>query len=229
MNPKLAIPAILLWFGPLPGQAAAPAENPAQQTNREIEAAKHRWAESPHGAMLARILPPAVEPRQVPEPDSKGAELLGKYCVQCHYLPSAHMHSPQSWPAIVERMNWRMQGKGNMGTLMKDMMEDVKAPTEDELRVLIAYLKKHGQKPINPKEYPDLKTPEGTAFDGACSQCHELPDPKRHTATEWTRVVERMKRNLEWVGTIQGKTRNPKGELKVEQILQFLHRHSRPR
>jgi len=57
-------------------------------------------------------------------------------------------------------------------------------------------------------------------------QCHELPDPKRHTAKEWRLVVERMQKNITWVGVIKSRIRNPH-ELKVQDILEFLERHSR--
>jgi hypothetical protein len=34
----------------------------------EIDTARKRWAESPHGPMLERILPPTFDRRQLPEP-----------------------------------------------------------------------------------------------------------------------------------------------------------------
>jgi len=71
------------WFFPA-ARAAAP----------EIEQAKRLWARSPHGAMLERILPPAVEPRDLPERDSDGARLTLRYCVQCHHLPNPVMNGP---------------------------------------------------------------------------------------------------------------------------------------
>ena len=111
--------------------AAAPAC--AQDATRLVEQAKKRWAESPHGPMLERILPPAFEPRELPEPNSRGARLLVRYCVQCHNLPSPAMHHAAKWPGIVDRMVPRMQGKGNMGTLMAEMMAGVKAPSAEEI------------------------------------------------------------------------------------------------
>src|SRR5437867_2663237 len=41
----------------------------------EIADAKRRWAESPHGPLLERILPPTFEERQLPQPRSRGARL----------------------------------------------------------------------------------------------------------------------------------------------------------
>jgi hypothetical protein len=58
----------------------------------ETADAKKRWADSPHGPMLERILPPTFEAGQLPEPKSSGAQLVSRYCVQCHNLPNPAMH-----------------------------------------------------------------------------------------------------------------------------------------
>src|SRR4051812_17583596 len=88
---------------------AVHAQDPAQR----LEQARKRWAESPHGPMLERILPPTFEPDQLPEPESGGARLALRYCVQCHNLPNPAMHEAGKWPVIFERMVLRMKGKGN--------------------------------------------------------------------------------------------------------------------
>src|SRR5881628_2312890 len=118
--------------------AAAPAC--AQDAIRLVEQAKKRWAESPHGPMLERILPPTFELQQLPERRSRGARLVVRYCVQCHNLPNPAMHHAAKWPAIFERMVVRMRGRGNMGELMQEMMAGVEAPTVAEAEILLAYL-----------------------------------------------------------------------------------------
>src|SRR5512138_1214287 len=130
----------------------------------EAADAKRRWEASPYGPMLERILPPTFEARELPEPGSSGAHLAQRYCVQCHNLPNPAMHHAAKWPTIVDRMVLRMEGKGNMGTLMSDMMAGVKAPTAEEKRTLLAYLRKHAQKPLDAKRYPDAFQPQGEAF-----------------------------------------------------------------
>ena len=177
--------------------------------------------------MLERILPPSIEPGQLPEPRSEGARLTARYCIQCHYLPSPQMHTAARWKTSVERMVWRMQGKGNLGELMKAMMDKVEAPTEQEVAVLIAYLQKHGQAEMNPAD-PALKTEPGQMYSIACSQCHELPDPKRHTAREWPGVVERMKRHMTWANVVVGAdTLKTNPVLDTATILRFLQRYAR--
>lgn len=202
--------------------AAAGAADPP-----EIAQAKYLWARSPHGKMLERILPPAIAPRELPDADSDGARLTGRYCVQCHYLPNPQMHTAARWQPIVERMVWRMHGHGNLGTLMKEMMADVSAPTEEEVGILTRYLQKHGQAEMNPA-HPALKSDAGQMFSIACSQCHALPDPRRHTAPEWPDIVDRMKGHMAWATTIVG-TRGLRTipELKTAEIVRFLQRHAR--
>src|SRR5256886_14049307 len=121
----------------------------------EIADAKRRWAESPHGPLLERILPPTFEERQLPQPRSRGARLTVRYCVQCHNLPNPAMHHAPKWPGIVERMAQRMQGRGHLGPQMSDMMAGARAPTPVEKRALVVSQRKHRQKPLDPNHYPN--------------------------------------------------------------------------
>ena len=194
----------------------------------DTEDAKRRWAESPHGPMLERILPPTFDARDLPQPGSAGAALTRRYCVQCHNLPNPAMHNAAKWPGIVDRMVQRMQGRGNLGTLMSEMMAGVSAPTEKETQTLLAYLRRHAQRPLDARRYPDVYQPAGDAFRLACNQCHVLPDPKRHTAAEWRAVVARMQENMAWMNRVVGTKAVPgEPQLRVEEINAFLARHAR--
>jgi cytochrome c5 len=194
----------------------------------EIGEAKKRWAESPHGPLLERILPPTFEAAQLPERESRGAKLTTTYCVQCHNLPNPAMHDAARWTGVVRRMVPRMEGKGNLGKLMADMMAGVRSPSDEEERIIVAYLRKHGQKPIDAARYPELFRPSGESFRLACNQCHVLPDPQRHSATEWRAVVARMQENMEWMNRIVGTKRVPgEPQLRVEEILAFLEKYAR--
>ena len=210
----------ILWIAVLLVAANAFADEAAQ--------ARKRWAESPHGPMLERILPPTFDARQLPQRKSQGAQLTLRYCVQCHNLANPAMHHAAKWPGIVERMVLRMEGKGNMGALMSEMMAGVSAPSPEETRIIVAYLRRHSQRPLDPKRYPQVNTAEGEAFRLACNQCHVLPDPQRHTAAEWRAVVARMQENMEWMNRVVG-TKPVPGEpqLRVEEILAFLERYAR--
>jgi hypothetical protein len=195
----------------------------------EIQEAKKRWAASPHGPLLERILPPTFEARQLPEPASRGARLTLRYCVQCHNLPNPAMHHAQKWPGIVERMVLRMEGRGNLGALMSEMMAGVEAPTDADAGAIVAYLAKHAQKPLDAARYPEVNRPSGEAFRLACNQCHVLPDPQRYSAAEWPAVVSRMQDNMEWMNRVVGSRPMPgEPQLRVEEINAFLRKYARP-
>lgn len=170
--------------------------------------------------MMGDVLPPGIDPALLPEPRSKGARLLGRYCAQCHNLPGPGRHTAQEWPAVVHRMNQRMQmmsGHGMMGM----MMGQVEAPSERELQSILDYLQAHAQRPIDPTRYPELATAAGRAFQTACARCHALPDPQQHTAEEWPGVVARMTKNM----AVMGKT--VPDEKALGEIIGFLQRHAR--
>jgi hypothetical protein len=138
------------------------------------------------------------------------------------------MHHAAKWPVIVERMVLRMEGRGNLGPLMTEMMAGVKAPSAEETKVLVAYLRRHAQVPLDPKKYPEVNRPSAEPFRLACNQCHVLPDPKRHTAAEWPKVVERMQENMQWMNRVVGsKPHQGEPELRIEDINAFLIKYAR--
>lgn len=193
-----------------------------------VDAARQRWVDSPHGPMLERILPPGVEPAQLPQSESEGARLTLRYCVQCHNLPNPAMHHAAKWPRVVNRMVERMRGRGNMGRLMADMMAGVEAPSDAEVDRLVAYLQRHAQTPLDPKLFPQALRPEGEPFRLACKQCHVLPDPRRYTAAQWPAVVARMERNMVWMNRVVGSKPIPgEPQLRIDEINAFLARHAR--
>ena len=194
----------------------------------EAAEARKRWQASPHGPMLERILPPTFSAADLPEPRSRGARLTLRYCVQCHNLANPAMHDAAKWPGIVERMVLRMEGRGNMGPLMAEMMAGVEAPSEEETQAIIAYLARNAQKPLDPALYPEVNQRSGEAFRLACNQCHVMPDPKRHTAAEWPLVVARMQENMAWMNRVVGSQPVPgEPQLRVEEINAFLRKHAK--
>ncbi|HXZ52031.1 MAG TPA: hypothetical protein VEH51_08525 [Burkholderiales bacterium] len=193
-----------------------------------VAEARQRWQTSPYGPMLERILPPGFTSGMLPDSGSPGAALTVRYCVQCHNLPNPAMHQPAKWPKILERMVARMRGQGNMGRLMTDMMGGLSAPSDEQARTLLAYLQRFGQQPLDPEKYPDVLAPENEPFRLACQQCHVLPDPQRHTAAEWRRVVARMQQNMRWMNRVVGSKPDPdEPQLRVDRINAFLARHAR--
>jgi cytochrome c5 len=192
------------------------------------QAQKKPWAESPHGQMLERIIPPGFAPRMLPEPRTEGARLTQRYCTQCHNLANPAMHDAERWPSVIQRMVPRMEGKGNMGKLMAEMMAGVEAPSERETQVLMDYHVKHAQKALDPARVPDIQSPSAESFRLACGQCHVLPDPQRYTAKQWPPVVARMRRYMELTNRVVAAKPVPsEPQLTTEDINAFLIRHAR--
>jgi cytochrome c5 len=167
--------------------------------------------------MMGDVLPPGIDLALLPESQSQGALLLSRYCSQCHNLPGPGTHTAEEWPAVVERMNLRMQMMS--GPDMMGMMVD--SPDESELQAILRYLQEYAQKPIDEAQYDDLDTSAGRAFQSTCSLCHALPDPQQHTSEEWPAVVVRMKQNM----VTQGKT--VPDEATIGEIVEFLQRHAK--
>lgn len=164
--------------------------------------------------MMGAQLPPGLDPEHLPDPRSTGAQLLARYCTQCHELPGSGLHTADEWPSVVDRMNRRMR-------MMGGMMHDIEAPNNDELLTLVAYLQQHAQMPIDRARYTDLSAPSGKLFEATCSQCHVLPDPKQHTSDEWPGVVGRMTQNMKTMG----KPLPDRATLKT--VIKFLQTHAK--
>lgn len=142
--------------------------------------------------MMPGMLPPGVKPESLPDPNSKGARLLVRYCTQCHNLPNPAMHSVKEWPMVSNRMFSRM-------SMMSGMM-DIENPSSGEQQLIVTYLKAHAMNSISPDELPSPQSHGAILYKETCSQCHGLPDPKIHTGQEWAGVVERMRTNMQLMG-----------------------------
>lgn len=145
---------------------------------------------------MGGMLPPGIRSQDLPEPESQGAKLLSTYCAQCHHLPSPRMHTAADWPRVAGRMLMRER----MMAKMRGMMMQVKAPTSQDEEALLQYLKTHAMQALVPGAVPAPDSPGAALFQQTCAQCHALPDPKQHAASEWSAVVERMRQNMITMG-----------------------------
>ena len=130
--------------------------------------------------------PPDVTPGDLPEPNSKGAQLLVQYCAQCHNLPSPAMHSATDWPSIVRRMWLRME--------WLPPMLGVKVPAMAERFAMLDYLTANALR-VSAANLPP--GPGRETFELVCSRCHALPDPRVHSPADWPAVFSRMQQNME--------------------------------
>ncbi len=130
--------------------------------------------------------PPGTTAADLPDPNAKGAQLVGQYCAQCHNLPSPQMHSATDWPGIARRMWLRME-------LLPPTLQ-MKVPTAAERFGILDYLNANALK-VSGSTLPPGAGRE--AFSQMCSRCHALPDPRTHSREDWPTVYARMERNME--------------------------------
>ena len=157
-------------------------------------------------------LPPAgIAAADLPDPASQGAQLVARYCAQCHELPSPLAHSATDWPSVARRM-W-------LRTEYLPPSLGVQVPNMSERYVMLEYLT------TNALKVSGSVLPEGrgrAAFAEVCSRCHALPDPRVHSAEDWPTVVVRMERNME-------RMRVPPAGAQTADVLLYLQTAARPR
>lgn len=160
--------------------------------------------------------PPGLQPIDLPDPTSQGAQLEGKYCAQCHSLPTPDAHSATDWPIVTRRMWLRMEAlPESLG---------VQVPTDAERFVILQYLNANALK-VSGSVLP--QGPGRESFVLVCSRCHALPDPRAHSKADWPIVYARMERNMEHM-----KVPAPIGQ-QSQEILNYLRAtggtpHARP-
>jgi len=131
-------------------------------------------------------LPPeGFSPADLPDANSVGAELVAKYCDQCHALPTPTAHSATDWPRVVRRMWLRM-----------DRLPEVfgvQTPLAGERAQMLNYLTEYALV-VSGGALPEGRGRED--FATVCSRCHALPDPDAHSPQDWVAVFQRMERNM---------------------------------
>jgi len=165
--------------------------------------------------MMRDRMPKGISPEQLPDPDSQGANLLSRFCSQCHGVPAPGMHTADEWPVVVARMNQRMQIMSN-----RHMMMRIEAPDKNAHKALIEYLEKYAQQTIDIDDLQGGDTQAGLAFQKNCTECHALPDPEQHSSNEWPAVVNRMRKNMISMGV------QPPDQATTDNILKFLQTYS---
>jgi mono/diheme cytochrome c family protein len=153
------------------------------------------------------FLPAGIDASELPEPRSAGAQLVARYCSQCHGIPSPASQAAADWPATLRRMLMHMERSRympGMGMMMRrgmgmgrmTGMANARLPSDDEQRVILAYLEAHSLRPIAPDSLPEARAAGATLFARTCSRCHALPNPMQHASSEWPAVVARMRGNM---------------------------------
>lgn len=148
---------------------------------------------------------PGTTPADIPEPESQGAQLIVEYCTACHGLPSPGAHSATDWPRYIRRMWVRTEGL--------PARFEIPVPSRGERQVMLQYLMD------NALQVTDA-LPAGLGrdlFARSCDGCHELPDPKAHSADDWAAVVRRM---MDHMQELSGRTLTPDEYSRVVMYLE---------
>ena len=63
------------------------------------------------GGMMAMMenMPEGIAADELPDPDSRGARLIVRYCSQCHGIPTPPRFSADEWETTARRMLVRME------------------------------------------------------------------------------------------------------------------------
>ena len=136
------------------------------------------------------------EPAALPNAGSRGAKLLSTYCAQCHGLPDPKAYSADEWPRVVDRMSARIKAVGSRRCHLLQLV----IPTEQEKSEILAYLQQSAFEPLNAGPKVPLTGEGADLYLSLCSQCHELPHPRQHSASEWPKIVDRMQDYAYFIG-----------------------------
>ncbi len=71
-----------------------------------------------------------------PERDSRGAQLVSRYCSQCHAAPSPSLHTQEEWKSVTQRM------RGHIGEAAATG-RGILVPSTPDLTALTRYLSEH--------------------------------------------------------------------------------------
>ncbi len=199
----LASAVLLVWVA---GCAETPPSQEGAAQSGEPSAAEDLIL----AAARIGLPPPGMGPSDLPDPDSEGAQYLRQYCTACHALPSPGAHSATEWPSYMRRMWMRLDGL--------DPKYNVPVPPSGERVVLMRYLLENALEVSR----ADLPAGQGRQlFMAECSRCHELPNPRQHSAEDWPAVVIRMRQH-----SVQMLRRSPP-QSEVQEVILYLERASR--
>lgn len=134
------------------------------------------------------IIPPGIDPAQLPEPASKGAQVLQRTCTQCHNLPGPGRHTREEWPAVLTRMDTLMK----VSHFYRGLLGPVAMPDAGERAALQTYLQDHALRPLPPRATGLPTDGAERLYRDACGDCHAVPDPRAYPAASWPALLARM-------------------------------------
>ncbi|WHZ14939.1 MAG: hypothetical protein OJF52_001779 [Nitrospira sp.] len=103
-----------------------------------------------------------------------------------------------------------MMDQGHMKEMMQQMMDGMLPPG------------------ITPQDLPEPESRGAKLLNAYCSQCHNLPSPRMHTAEDWPRVAGRMLSRERIMAGMRGMMMQVKAPSSQEEetLLQYLQQHA---
>lgn len=155
-------------------------------------------------------MPPELDARVLPDPDSAGARLLSRYCGQCHFAPGPGQHTAAEWSDLLPRMELLMEVSARFG----DRSRPIEKPSGKERSLLLGYLERHALRPLaNPGEAP-------AAYRNLCGDCHAAPDPAAYSGADWPALLARMDDHR---ATMRRWPADPSAQVEVARYLGVAH------
>lgn len=150
--------------------------------------AGHQWGGVDLCEARKDIMPPDMSPAVLPEPAARGAQVLRRYCVQCHYLTGPGRHTREEWPDVLRRMDAFM----GVSSFYRGLLGPVAMPDAGERAALVAYLERHALRALPPPV--GATPPVGTerAWRAICGDCHAVPDPRAYAEAAWPALFAKM-------------------------------------
>ena len=159
--------------------------------------ARKRWETSPHGRCSSASC------RRPSTRRASGAAFARRRlpgATACNATTSQPGDAPcRKMALIVDRMVVRMEGRGNMGTLMSEMMAGVMAPTARRKPRPRRVPAKARADATGPKRYPEVNRPSGEAFRARLQPVPRAARPASATARRSGRAWSRGCRKT-WSG-----------------------------
>ncbi len=150
--------------------------------------ANHPWDGADICEVRKDIVPPGIDPALLPEGASKGAQVLQRYCTQCHNLPGPGRHTREEWPTVLARMETLMK----VSRFYRDMLGPVAMPDAGERALLAAYLDAHALRQLPPRAADPSTDGSERIYREACGDCHAAPDPRAYPVSMWPALLTRM-------------------------------------
>ncbi len=114
--------------------------------------ASHTWAGIDLCEVHKDTLPPGLSAESLPEHQSPGAELLQRYCTQCHNLPGPDRHTAAEWLEVASNMFLLMDVSHRFGGLM-GRVEVMQRPKQE---TLLSYLERHAMPSTDREKTADM-------------------------------------------------------------------------